>query len=77
MRGACLLVLAAVLCSAAPARAEDDVVVLEGVGAAHGFGMAMDGVEGQARAGWSHTKILDLFYPGSAEGRAGGAVRVG
>src|SRR5687767_7116545 len=52
-------------------------VVIRGVGAAHGFGMAMDGVEGQARAGWSHDKILDLFYPGTTTSNAGGTIRVG
>jgi SpoIID/LytB domain protein len=54
-----------------------DRVVLDGVGKAHGLGMAMDGVEGQARAGWTHDRILDLFYPGTSPGRAGGAIRVG
>ena len=39
--------------------------------------MAMDGVEGQARAGWTHDKILDLFYPGTTPARAGGVIRVG
>lgn len=77
LRGVCALVVVVLLLGVAPARAADELVVLEGVGAAHGFGMAMDGVEGQARAGWSHTRILDLFYPGTAEGRAGGPVRVG
>lgn len=57
--------------------AADTPIVIEGVGAAHGFGLAMDGVEGQARAGWSHSRILDLFYPGSVPGRAGGTIRVG
>ncbi len=52
-------------------------LVINGVGAAHGFGLAMDGVEGQARAGWTHDRILDLFYPGSAPGRAAGPIRVG
>src|ERR687892_2342644 len=52
-------------------------VVIRGVGAAHGFGMAMDGVEGQARAGWSHDRILSLFYPGTATSSAGGTIRVG
>ena len=52
-------------------------IEIEGVGAAHGFGMAMDGVEGQARAGWSRDRILDLFYPGTTSGSASGTIRVG
>jgi SpoIID/LytB domain protein len=57
--------------------ATDTPIDIEGVGAAHGFGMAMDGVEGQARAGWSREQILDLFYPGTATGNASGSIRVG
>jgi SpoIID/LytB domain protein len=57
--------------------ADDEPVVISGVGAAHGFGMAMDGVEGQARGGWTHERILDLFYPGTTTGHAGGTIRVG
>lgn len=53
------------------------VLVVEGAGAAHGMGLAMDGVLGQAKAGWPHRKILGLFYPGAKPGSAGGTVRVG
>lgn len=54
-----------------------DRVTLRGLGAAHGLGLAMDGVEGQARAGWKYNKILSLFYPGTKIGRADGTIRVG
>jgi SpoIID/LytB domain protein len=82
-RGGCLVLCMAVLAlsAAAPAsaasRSADTEVVLRGTGTAHGLGMAMDGVEGQARAGWGHDRILDLFYPGTTSGRAGGVIRVG
>ncbi len=82
-RGGCLVLCLAVLgvSSAAPAHASDlssgAEVVLRGTGTAHGLGMAMDGVEGQARAGWTHDRILDLFYPRTTSGRAGGVIRVG
>ena len=52
-------------------------LVIRGIGTAHGLGMAMDGVEAQARAGWSHDRILDLFYKGSVPGRASGQIGVG
>ena len=52
-------------------------VTISGVGTAHGLGMAMDGVEGQARAGWTHGRILDLFYPGSVAARFSGTITVG
>jgi SpoIID/LytB domain protein len=52
-------------------------VVIKGHGAAHGFGLAMDGVEGQARAGWDHDKILSLFYPGTENSTKSGTIRVG
>jgi SpoIID/LytB domain protein len=55
----------------------EERVEFTGVGSAHGLGMAMDGVEGQARAGWSHERILSLFYPGTYAGRAYGTIRVG
>jgi SpoIID/LytB domain protein len=62
---------------ASSANAQTDRVIINGVGTAHGLGMAMDGVEGEARAGWSHDRILDLFYPGTSAGHAGGTIRVG
>ena len=73
---AVLVVSAAAPASAATRTAETEVV-LRGTGTAHGLGMAMDGVEGQARAGWTHNRILDLFYPGTTSSRAGGPIRVG
>jgi SpoIID/LytB domain protein len=83
MRG--ILVFTAVLLVAAsvphPARAQvvtDAIpVVIKGHGAAHGFGLAMDGVEGQARAGWDNDKILSLFYPGTENSTRSGTIRVG
>jgi SpoIID/LytB domain protein len=39
--------------------------------------MAMDGVLGQARAGWDHRRILGTFYQQTVYGKAGGTVRVG
>src|SRR5437879_7349789 len=83
------LLVCAVLCAvAAPARASTptatqtpappaaDRVVFTGVGSAHGLGMAMDGVEGQARAGWSYDRILSLFYPGTSVAHSSGTIRV-
>lgn len=60
-----------------PPTQPEGAVVFEGAGNAHGMGLAMDGVLGQARAGWSYTKILDLFYPGTAFSQASGPIRVG
>lgn len=79
LRAACVLFVVSLLGSqvAAAGAADVDGIVIEGVGSAHGFGMAMDGVEGQARAGWAHDRILDLFYPDSVAGGAGGVIRVG
>ncbi len=80
-----ILVFTAVLLVAAPAPhmahaqvvADSTSVVIKGHGAAHGFGLAMDGVEGQARAGWDHDKILSLFYPGTVNSTKSGTIRVG
>lgn len=55
----------------------DVAVTVDGVGSAHGMGLAMDGVQGQARAGWSYDKILSTFYSGATRGKASGTVRVG
>lgn len=55
----------------------DPAVVVDGVGAAHGMGLAMDGVLGQARAGWPYKKITGLFYPGAQFAKLGGTIRVG
>lgn len=71
--------------SSAPAREStptpepliSDGIVIEGRGAAHGMGLAMDGVLGQARAGWIYRKTLQLFYTGTTFARASGTVRVG
>jgi len=69
------------LCAIAPVRAaassnSDDAVYIDGVGGAHGYGLAMDGVEGEADHGWDHDKILNLFYPGTSSGRMAGTIRV-
>lgn len=78
-RAAGVLGIVLLLASGSASAVEDSstVTVIVGVGAAHGFGMAMDGVEGQARAGWTAGRILDLFYPGSVPGSTGGTIRVG
>src|SRR5581483_3505751 len=55
---------------------KDDAVYIDGFGGAHGYGLAMDGVEGEARHGWGHDKILDLFYPGTNPGHFSGTIRV-
>lgn len=52
-------------------------MVIEGQGAAHGMGLAMDGVQGQARAGWPYRKILGLFYKGAVYGKTSAPIRVG
>src|SRR5437588_10239574 len=82
------LLVCVVLCAAAePAHAASptpsplppaaDRVTFTGRGSAHGLGMAMDGVEGEARAGWSHDRILSLFYPGTSSAHSYGTIRVG
>jgi stage II sporulation protein D len=63
--------------AAAAPSTEQLALIVDGRGAAHGMGLAMDGVQGQARAGWSHSRILDLFYPGTTTSRTGGTIRVG
>ncbi len=76
----CLVVCACALVPSAQAQTTptvDDRVVLLGVGTAHGLGMAMDGIEGQARAGWGYDRILSLFYPETSTGHASGNIRVG
>jgi SpoIID/LytB domain protein len=73
----CVLASCTPWANAAATSTDEAVVEISGVGAAHGFGMAMDGVQGQARAGWSHGRILDLFYPGTTSGHADGTIRVG
>jgi SpoIID/LytB domain protein len=65
---------------AVPASAQvdaDDTIIIKGHGAAHGFGLAMDGVEGQARAGWNHDRILSLFYADTQTSQKSGTIRVG
>ncbi len=59
-------------------RANDpnDTVNIDGLGGAHGYGLAMDGVEGEADHGFDHDKILSLFYPGTTSSHFGGTVRV-
>lgn len=79
-----------VLCAIAPVRASaglttgaanaagssPDTVYIDGFGGAHGYGLAMDGVEGEARHGWDHDKILSLFYAGTQPAHFGGTIRV-
>lgn len=74
---ASLLLAAPAGAAEAPGAQDEPIVVVSGRGAAHGMGLAMDGVEGQARAGWSHHRILDLFYRGTGTGSFAGTVRVG
>jgi SpoIID/LytB domain protein len=62
---------------AAARDATDAPLLIAGTGSAHGLGMAMDGVQGEARAGWTADRILSLFYTGSVPGHAGGIIRVG
>src|SRR5438874_12996681 len=83
------LLICAVLCAVATpafaaspsptpvASSAPDRVVFTGRGSAHGLGMAMDGVEGEARAGWSYSRILSLFYPGTGTAHSSGTIRVG
>jgi len=74
---AVLLVAASAPTAQAQLVTDTAVVIIKGHGAAHGFGLAMDGVEGQARAGWDHDKILSLFYPGTENSTKSGTIRVG
>lgn len=53
------------------------LVAIEGRGSAHGMGLAMDGVVGQIRAGWSYQRVLDGFYLDTTPGQADGEVEVG
>jgi SpoIID/LytB domain protein len=81
IRAAAALFGFALVASIAPARAagvekKDDKLYIDGVSSAHGYGLAMDGVEGQARHGWDHQRILSLFYAGTTPGRFGGTIRV-
>ncbi len=83
LRGLLLFIAVLLVAASVPHPAHAQVVsdatpvVIKGHGAAHGFGLAMDGVEGQARAGWDHDKILSLFYPGTENSTRSGTIRVG
>ncbi|HEV2888792.1 MAG TPA: SpoIID/LytB domain-containing protein [Frankiaceae bacterium] len=64
----------AVLMPAAPAFAEevygrpaDGVFRMEGHGWGHGHGMSQWGAQGAATKGVTYTKILDTYYPGTAQ----------
>ena len=37
----------------------------------------MDGVQGEAHAGWSYSRILTLFYPGTSASHSYGTIRIG
>jgi stage II sporulation protein D len=72
-----LLVAAAVLTPAAPARATVPVVIIDGRGWGHGVGMAQDGAFWMAKAGAGTPQILGQFYPGTSLGKVtASAVRV-
>ncbi len=78
-RTAAALFSIALVASIGPAQAavpKKDKIYIDGVSSAHGYGLAMDGVEGEARHGWDHGRILSLFYAGTAAGRFGGTIRV-
>jgi SpoIID/LytB domain protein len=53
-----------------------ETVYIDGLGGAHGYGLAMDGVEGEADHGWNHDKILSLFYAGTNPAHFAGTIRV-
>ena len=71
-----VLAAAALLLTAAPARAAVPVLVVDGQGFGHGVGMAQDGALWMGRAGATTGEILGHFYPGVGIGRATGQVRV-
>lgn len=71
-----VLLTAAALAFAAPARAEVAVVHLDGRGFGHGVGLAQWGARYAADAGADAATILSRFYPGTELGQAGGDVRV-
>jgi len=73
----CVVFCAGAAAPVAHAQPAEHHIVLNGVGKAHGLGMAMDGVVGQGRAGWSADRMLSLFYPGSENAGASGTIRVG
>jgi SpoIID/LytB domain protein len=72
----CLTASLALAGSAPPSQAAVPVLVIEGRGFGHGVGMAQDGAYWMGRAGASTNQILGHFYPGTALGKASGAVRV-
>ncbi len=51
-------------------------VVIDGKGFGHGVGLAQDGALWMGKNGKSAKQILALFFPGTALGKRGGAVRV-
>src|SRR4051794_22966795 len=73
---ALILVFAAGIGWAAPARAAVPVLVIDGRGFGHGVGMAQDGAYWMGRAGASANDIIRHFYPRTALGPARGDVRV-
>ena len=64
------LVAALTLLPAAPAMAEDPIVVT-GSGWGHGIGLPQYGAKGQADAGSNHEQILQYFYTGAQFGYVG------
>ncbi|MDQ1374871.1 MAG: stage sporulation protein, partial [Actinomycetota bacterium] len=79
MRRTLLIAVLAFLAAAVlprPAPAAVPVLVVDGRGFGHGVGMAQDGAYWMGRAGASTNQILGHFYPGTALGKATGAVRI-
>lgn len=63
-----LVVVATLLCAAAPAGA--GTLVIAGAGDGHGVGMSQDGALGYAQHGWSYRAILAHYYQHTAIGTA-------
>jgi SpoIID/LytB domain protein len=76
---AVLTTLAAPLTSAvaeAAVTVQQATTTIQGRGFGHGRGMSQYGAQGAAIAGKSAKQILDFYYPGTAVGKATGAIRV-
>ncbi len=67
--GALAPVIALALMAASPASTSSTTgataVVISGHGWGHGIGLSQWGAEERAEAGWSHTRILSFYYPGT------------
>ena len=51
-------------------------ITLTGHGFGHGHGLSQYGAEGAARAGLTHTQIIDFYYPGTTWSTLGGTIQV-